>query len=224
MTDLTKAIELAEKASEQLHKSHVKQYTRSDGTVVKEHDDSRHPNIIGKIAYHNIIGKEGRGEQKGNGDPTHYATTSIGHNGKEYTPTGKTGNSMHDEREVHEFESKDGHRVWADKRGNVHADSKWEADQYHKRGRFAEDDDNRQKKADEARKQANGSSVEALKGKGVIKGSVFRFKNRDAAHNMANNPGAQKPSHVILGDDGHHWVVSPADAQRLEKHGYEYSK
>ena len=41
MTDLTKAIELAEKASEQLLKSHVKQYTRSDGTVVKEHDDSR---------------------------------------------------------------------------------------------------------------------------------------------------------------------------------------
>lgn len=122
MTDLTKAIELAEKASEQLQKSHVKQYTRSDGTVVQEHDDSR------------------------------------------------------------------------------------------------------QKKADEARKQANGSSVEALKGKGVIKGSVFRFKSRDAAHNMANNPGAQKPSHVILGDDGHHWVVSPADAQRLEKHGYEYSK
>ena len=41
MTDLTKAIELAEKASEQLQKSHVKQYTRSDGTVVQEHDDSR---------------------------------------------------------------------------------------------------------------------------------------------------------------------------------------
>lgn len=41
MTDLTKAIELAKKASEQLQKSHVKQYTRSDGTVVKEHDDSR---------------------------------------------------------------------------------------------------------------------------------------------------------------------------------------
>jgi len=41
MTDLTKAIKLTEKAIEQLQKSHVKQYTRSDGTVVKEHDDSR---------------------------------------------------------------------------------------------------------------------------------------------------------------------------------------
>ena len=40
-SDLTKAIELAEKATEQLQKSHVKQYTRSDGTVVREHDDSR---------------------------------------------------------------------------------------------------------------------------------------------------------------------------------------
>lgn len=38
MTDLTKAIKLAEAASEQLQKSHVKQYTRSDGTVVNEHD------------------------------------------------------------------------------------------------------------------------------------------------------------------------------------------
>lgn len=42
MTDLNKAIELAEKATEQLQKSHVKEYTRSNGTVVKEHDDSRH--------------------------------------------------------------------------------------------------------------------------------------------------------------------------------------
>ena len=41
MTDLTKAIELAEKASKQLQKSHVKAYTRKDGTVVQEHDDSR---------------------------------------------------------------------------------------------------------------------------------------------------------------------------------------
>lgn len=39
--DLNKAIKLAEAASEQLQKSHVKQYTRRDGTVVKEHDDSR---------------------------------------------------------------------------------------------------------------------------------------------------------------------------------------
>lgn len=39
--ELAKAIELAEKATEQLQKSHVKQYTRQDGTVVKEHEDSR---------------------------------------------------------------------------------------------------------------------------------------------------------------------------------------
>jgi hypothetical protein len=45
MTDLTKAIELAEKASEQLQKSHVKQYTRTTASgasvQVKEHDDKR---------------------------------------------------------------------------------------------------------------------------------------------------------------------------------------
>lgn len=131
MTDLNKAIELAEKATEQLQKSHVKQYTRSDGTVVKEHDDSRqkqygHPNVAGKISHHKIIGDGGRGEKAGNGNPLHHATTTIGFAGTDYHPIGKTGNSMHDDTPVEAFESEDGHRIWADAKGRVHADGESE--------------------------------------------------------------------------------------------------
>lgn len=46
MTELEKAITLAEAAAEQLQKSHVSSYTRKDGTVVKEHEDSRQKKTV----------------------------------------------------------------------------------------------------------------------------------------------------------------------------------
>lgn len=113
--DLTKAIELAEKATEQLQKSHVKQYTRSDGTVVQEHEDSR-------------------------------------------------------------------------------------------------------------QKKASRSSIDTLKEKGIIRSTVYRFKDGNAARRFANGDGKKKMSMIVMGDDGHHWVVSPADGERLVRHGYEYSR
>jgi len=131
MTDLTKAIELAEKASEQLQKSHVKQYTRSDGTVVQEHDDSRHPNIIGRATDHDTYNPKKASE--------------FTFNGKRYSHTGTEGKSTHDGRYVSRFEhAESGHVVWHDDSGNVHADSKEEADRHHKRGMYAEHDDSRQ--------------------------------------------------------------------------------
>lgn len=33
-----------------------------------------------------------------------------------------------------------------------------------------------------------------------------------------------KPARVMLGDNDKFWVVSPADAARLEKAGYEYAE
>ena len=54
---------------------------------------------------------------------------------------------MHDGRHVGEFEHSDtGHRVWLDDTGNVHADSKEEADRHHKRGMYAEHDTSTKKK------------------------------------------------------------------------------
>lgn len=41
LEQLNKAVSMAETSAMGLLKSHVKQYTRSDGTVVQEHEDSR---------------------------------------------------------------------------------------------------------------------------------------------------------------------------------------
>jgi len=41
LEQLNKAVTLAEASALGLLKSHVKEYTRADGTVVQEHDDSR---------------------------------------------------------------------------------------------------------------------------------------------------------------------------------------
>jgi len=44
LEELSKACDQAAKAGVELLKSHVKQYTRADGTMVQEHDDSRTAN------------------------------------------------------------------------------------------------------------------------------------------------------------------------------------
>lgn len=67
-----------------------------------------HPNVVGKGEF----GKDGPAKD-----------WSMKFAGTDYTHTGKTGNSMHDQTPVREFESEDGHRVWADNAGRVHADS-----------------------------------------------------------------------------------------------------
>lgn len=67
-----------------------------------------HPNVVGKADF----GKDS--PEKG---------FSMKFAGTEYSATGKTGNSMHDQTPVREFEAEDGHRVWADGAGRVHADS-----------------------------------------------------------------------------------------------------
>lgn len=54
--------------------------------------------------------------------------TSITFAGVEYNATGKSGNSMHDNTPVREFEADDGHRVWMDDNARVHADSKDEVE------------------------------------------------------------------------------------------------
>lgn len=66
-----------------------------------------HPNVIGKAE-----------NDKGH-------TFDFG--GKRYHATGKDGHSMHDSTPVVEHESEDGHRVWKDGQGRVHADSAEEA-------------------------------------------------------------------------------------------------
>lgn len=68
-----------------------------------------HPHVVGKGTF----GKDGPAKD-----------WSMKFAGTDYTHTGKTGHSMSDDKTpVREFESEDGHRVWADDAGRVHADS-----------------------------------------------------------------------------------------------------
>ena len=48
-----------------------------------------------------------------------------------------------------------------------------------------------------------------------------QFRMRSAALAFSFADGCDKPMFVVMGDDGMFWVVSGADAQRLEKAGYE---
>lgn len=87
------------------YKAHL---AASKGGASKGGDAYGHPNVVGKADF----GEES--PEKG---------WSMKFAGTEYTATGKEGNSMHDQTPVREFESEDGHRVWADAAGRVHADS-----------------------------------------------------------------------------------------------------
>lgn len=55
----------------------------------------------------------------------------------------------------------------------------------------------------------------------ALKNSVEKFSSRKLAFDYSNR--TVKPSRVMLGCDGKFWVVTPADAQRLEAAGYEFA-
>lgn len=59
--------------------------------------------------------------------------------------------------------------------------------------------------------------------KNLVKGHIAVFRNPDLASLYADR--CVKPHWIVLGDNdgeqGEYWVVTPADAQRLERAGYE---
>ncbi len=59
--------------------------------------------------------------------------------------------------------------------------------------------------------------------KTLIKSTMFRFSTLANATSFSNR--ASYPMRIVLGDHdgerGEFWVVTPADAQRLERAGYE---
>jgi hypothetical protein len=59
--------------------------------------------------------------------------------------------------------------------------------------------------------------------KNLVKGHIAVFRNPELASSYADH--CVKPHWVVLGDNdgesGEYWVVTPADAQRLERAGYE---
>jgi hypothetical protein len=54
-----------------------------------------------------------------------------------------------------------------------------------------------------------------------IKQRAHRFVSRDLA--IISAARAIKPERVMLGDDGKFWLVTPADASRLEAMGFEHA-
>lgn len=125
------------KAAAEAHHKAAKLNYDSEGAAdharkAKEHEEKakptdNHPQIIGKATAMD--------------DADASKASTFQHDGKRYLSTGKQGTSLHDDRPVREFESPDGHRTWLDHHGNVHADSKEEAQQYRKEGMYAEHDD-----------------------------------------------------------------------------------
>jgi hypothetical protein len=51
---------------------------------------------------------------------------------------------------------------------------------------------------------------------------IKRFVSRETAFNSLEN--CEKASAVMLGDDERYWVVTMADAARLERMGYEWAR
>lgn len=187
------------------------QSPRKNVTIAKEHDDSRHPQILGRVT--NMSDKDA------------IEATSFDHNGNHYYQTGKKGKSMHDDRPVREFEADNGHRVWLDHHGNVHADSKEEADRHHKRGIYAAHDhpstgkkpakEKESPKEKESRSNLKNhpmwseSDHAYFKGKGYTDNEIKAIWDRD--HAAGHDPVVHKKAPDVVG------VV--ADPDHYKKNG-----
>lgn len=132
-----------------LIKSHIKGYTRKDGTLVKEHDDRRRAPVKGKPGNERDMfdpqdvpsGPPAKTDPYGHPTVVGKATdmddepgkaTEFKFHGMTFTSTNKSGTSMADGtpvREFHEMNDEEdggadsGMRVWLDGQGRVHADS-----------------------------------------------------------------------------------------------------
>ena len=54
-----------------------------------------------------------------------------------------------------------------------------------------------------------------------IKQRAGRFVSRELA--FKHSATTHKPTRVMLGDDDRYWVVTPADAERMERMGFEHA-
>lgn len=115
-----------------------------------------HPNAVGKGEF----GTDGPAKD-----------WSMKFAGTDYTHTGKEGKSAHDDTPVREFESEDGHRVWADGAGRVHADSKDEVAGL--RQKYEASVAPKAEKKAAPKKAASGGSDSGVPGKPMAKSLLF---------------------------------------------------
>jgi hypothetical protein len=59
-----------------------------------------------------------------------------------------------------------------------------------------------------------------LRSKGIITGQILSVSSLGTARSICYEHSA-RPMRIILGDHPFYWVVTPADAERLVRAGYE---
>ena len=64
------------------------------------------------------------------------------------------------------------------------------------------------------------TAIATLQSQGIIKSRVYSYSSLSSARSACYEHST-KPSRVILGEDLFFWVVTPADAERLIRAGYE---
>ncbi len=62
--------------------------------------------------------------------------------------------------------------------------------------------------------------IAILKSKRIIRGSAYAYQSLANARSVCYEHSV-KPSRIVMGDFPYYWVVSPADAERLVRAGYE---
>lgn len=173
-------------------------------------DPYGHPNVVGKAEK-----LQGGAADKAHG--FHFA-------GKQFSATGKSGTSHHDGtpvrhfKEVTESGADDGQHLWMDHSARVHADASSEV-----KGLRAQYEAH-------AKKPAGGAmGPDEVKQHAVAAGAKFRsnvsvFSKPELAHSFANQTQGSKGSAFVMKhpDHQHHVVVGGADAQRMEKNGYQH--
>lgn len=213
-----------------LLKSHVKGYTRKDGTFVKEHDDSRqaaapqasspaksgaqggdydHPNVVGKpskLIASSWSKETGHVEHEHTGKPTD--ASEIEFNGRRYLGSGKTGESSHDGTPVRRFVIPDGtdegsDPIWLDDKNRVHADARSDVAKLRQ-----EHEAHRSKSQSTPERGAQGK----LKAGGDAKSASPKKQTRlDAAEQSGSGAGAM-PAHI------HAAIKSIAESSAAPEH------
>jgi len=64
------------------------------------------------------------------------------------------------------------------------------------------------------------NAITQLRSEGIVKGQILSFRSLGTARSVCYERSV-RPMRIILGDYPEFWVVTPADAERLIRAGYE---
>ena len=67
------------------------------------------------------------------------------------------------------------------------------------------------------------TAIETLKSQGIIKGSTYSYQSIANARSACYEHSV-KPARIVHGNYPYYWVITPADAERLIRAGYELAE